>query len=33
MSNTYSERGVRRVPDLLPEDYLGSEPDFGCSDD
>lgn len=26
------ERGVRRVPDLLPEDYLGSEPDFGCPD-
>ena len=25
----YSERGVRRVPDLLPEDYAGSEEDSG----
>jgi hypothetical protein len=26
-----SERGVRRAPDLLPEDYTGSEVDSGCS--
>lgn len=25
----YSERGVRRVPDLLPEDYTGSGEDSG----
>jgi hypothetical protein len=25
----YSERGVRRAPDLLPEDYAGSEEDSG----
>ena len=23
----YSERGVRRAPDLLPEDYMGTEKD------
>ena len=28
-----SERGVRRAPDLLPEDYTGSEHDSGSSDD
>ena len=28
--NICSERGVRRVPDLLPEDYMGSEPGSGC---
>jgi len=27
------ERGVRRVPDLLPEDYMGSEQDSGSADD
>jgi len=25
----YSERGVHRAPDLLPEDYAGSEEDSG----
>lgn len=24
-----SERGVRRVPDLLPEDYTGGDKDHG----
>ena len=26
-----SERGVRRAPDLLPDDYRGSEKDQPCS--
>jgi hypothetical protein len=28
-----SERGVRRAPDLLPEDYMGSEQDSVSLDD
>jgi hypothetical protein len=31
---TCGERSVRRVPDLLPEDYtMGSEQDSGSADD
>ena len=33
MPKTCSERGVRRAPDLLPEDYMGSEQDSGSLDD
>jgi len=29
MRCAYSERGVRRAPDLLPKDYKGTEEDPG----